>query len=157
MFFPQEAGDLSDEDDDDGGWTGTQQVCHCSRSVWTDAQDQGTFEESVKLIVKAIRKGMWQVAAAACKVCEHHLADLSHCRMHTSLLLRALEFDNSDFDESLLLRDKECEVRTAGADECMRCVSPAPHMQDAQSWLYASATGVLPRPTGLHLSLITER
>lgn len=61
--------------------------------------------------------------------------DLRHCRYHTKLLTRAIDWEKHDFEKSLLLH--------------------GPDLQRAKHWLSASALGKEPKPTTLHLSFIT--
>jgi len=73
---------------------------------------------------------------AAMKLLQRTLdADIRHARYHTKLLCTAREWEETEFDKSLLLRGNDL-VR-------------------AQHWLSASALGKEPKPTTLHLSYIT--
>lgn len=73
---------------------------------------------------------------AAMKLLQRTLdADIRHARYHTKLLCTALEWEENDFEKSLLLRGNDL-VR-------------------AMHWMSASALGKEPRPTTLHLSYIT--
>lgn len=75
------------------------------------------FNNAVKLLLKALD------------------ADLRHARIHTRILMRAIDWERHDFEKSLLFRGKD--------------------LQRAKHWLSASALGKEPKPTTLHLSFIT--
>lgn len=73
---------------------------------------------------------------AAVKLLKRALDDnAAHCRYHTKLLTRAIQWEQQDFEKSQLLTK----------DDLTR----------ARHWLSAAALGKSPKPTTLHLSFIT--
>lgn len=85
---------------------------------WIFFRDENDdFNAAMKLLLKALDN------------------DLKHCRYHTKLLTRAIDWEKHDFEKSLLLT--------------------GPDLDKAKHWLSASALGKEPKPTTLHLSFIT--